>query len=104
MAITTLIPGEGWFAIRQYKELIDGRHEIVSRVYPVICFALIDGKICPMVSHVVDGVPEIANAAMFTNYEGLYHTSESAYVRADKTVVIVNRLLGEQSQTEPQDG
>jgi len=104
MAITTLIPGEGWFAVRQYKERINDKSEVVSRVYPVICFALIDGQICPMVSHIADGVPTIANAAMFANYEGLYHSSESAYVRADKTVVFVNRLLAEQGQPEPQNG
>ncbi len=99
MAITTLIPGEGWFAIHQYREQVGEESQVVSRIYPVIGFAVIDGAVCPMVAGKnKSGAPAIMNISEWPGYEGLYHASESAHIRADKTVVIVNNALGEQEE------
>ncbi len=96
MAITTLIPGEGWFAVRQYKDTTIDPPEVKSQIYPVIGFALIDGEICPMVTTVnKSNNPIIMSVTQMPGYEGIYHSSESAHIRPDKTVVFVRNTLVE---------
>lgn len=89
-----ITPATGWSAVVQYRN--DGG--LVSQIYPVLCFALrIDGVVVPLITNTS---PAIVDATKEPGYQGMYHSSESAYVNVEGTVVFLNNTLSRQTQEE----